>query len=65
MGANTAPARKSKTTEKDVYAKLMKNYDEWRSLMKQLESEGLELRRDYSVLVDRAKMEELKNKIKN
>lgn len=33
--------------------------------MKQLESEGLELRRDYSVLVDRAKMEELKNKIKN
>ena len=33
--------------------------------MKQLESEELELRRDYSVLVDRAQMEEIKNKIKN
>jgi len=65
MGANTASARKSKTTETDIYAKLMKNYDEWRSLMKQLESEELELRRDYSVLVDRAQMEEIKNKIKN
>jgi hypothetical protein len=65
MPAKGATTQKFKPVKSDIFAKLTKNYEEWQLLMKQLESEGLELRREYSDFNDRAKINEVKNKIKD
>ena len=47
-----------------AYAKLKKDYDEWNSLMNRLEKDELNLKREFSKISDKAKMEKIKKKIK-
>jgi DNA topoisomerase VI subunit B len=55
--------KKQKTKRADVYKKILKNYDEWHSLMVLLEAEEKELHREFLRIIDKEKLEKVMRRI--
>jgi len=55
--AVSSSRNKQKINRADIYKKILKNYDEWHSLMVLLEAEEKELHREFLRIIDKKKLE--------
>lgn len=51
-------------TKADAYRKLLEKYKEWSLLLSELEKQEKELKKDFMKAADKAKMQNVLNKIK-